>query len=109
MREKYGVDQSFYAKYTFYTLGYNLRPNEINGFIGCEQVQYLDEIVDIRARNFVRFQNEVNKNSDFYSLKTEHLDICSNFAVPIICKSKEILDKYILRFTSQDIEIRPIV
>lgn len=109
LREKNNIDTSFYSKYTFYTLGYNLRPNEITWFLWCEQVKYLDEIVSQRIINFEKFVYAVNNNSDFYNLKSSHIEKLSNFAVPVICKSKEILEKYIDIFTKNDIEIRPIV
>lgn len=109
IREKKWVDKSFYSKYTFYTLWYNLRPNEITWFLGCEQVKFLDEIVEKRIINFKEFVNWVNLNNDFYSLKYDHIEKLSNFAIPIICKSKEILEKYINIFTKNWIEIRPIV
>lgn len=51
----------------------------------------------------------VNSNSDFYDIKSNHIEKLSNFAVPVICKSKEILNKYIDIFTRNNIEIRPIV
>ena len=44
LRAEHGIDD-FMSKYTFYELGYNLRPTEINGFIGCETLPYLDEII----------------------------------------------------------------
>lgn len=109
LREKYNIDKAFYSKYTFYTLGYNLRPNEITWFLGCEQVQYLDKIVEKRVDNFKKFVNAVNSNEDFYNLKYTHIEKLSNFAVPVICKSKEILERYIDIFTKNGIEIRPIV
>lgn len=109
MRKSHNIDTSFYSKYTFYTLGYNLRPNEITGFIGCEQLPYMDEIVTKREENFHRFAKAVNTNQDFYPLKHEHIEKLSDFAVPVICKSKKILEKYIEIFARNDIEIRPIV
>ncbi len=103
------VDNSFYSKYTFYALGYNLRPNEITGFLGCEQLPYLDEIIQKRIGNFNRIIHTVNANDDFYNLKFEHIEKLSNFSMPIICKSKELLEKYIDIFTKAEVEIRPIV
>ena len=109
IRKEYWVDGTFYAKYTFYTMGFNVRPNEIAWFIGCEQIGYLDEIVQRRDQNFKRFIEKINQNEDFYKIKYEHIDLLSNFAVPVICKSKDILEKYIKKFGEKDIEIRPIV
>lgn len=109
IRDKYDMQDPFYSRYTFYTLWYNLRPNEITGFLGCEQLQYLDEIIQKREINFMRFVDVLNQNSDFYGLKYNHIEKISNFAVPVVCKSKEILQEYISKFAEKWIEIRPIV
>lgn len=108
IRAKYGVG-GFYAKYAFYTLGYNVRPNEINGFIWSDQIQYLDEIVTIREANFQRFVEKVNSNPDFYPIQHDHIEKVSNFAIPVVCKSLEILEKYKFRFEAGAVEIRPII
>lgn len=108
IREKNNVD-GFYSKYTFYTLGYNLRPNEITGFLWCEQLQYLDTTIQIRQKNAEQFVTTINTNSDFYTLKTDHIDLFSNFALPVICKSPEILQHYREKFEAAGVEIRPIV
>ena len=50
MRNRFKVNSTFYSRYTFYDLGYNLRPTEINGFIGNTQIPYFDEIVEKRER-----------------------------------------------------------
>lgn len=109
-REEYDVKDSFYARYTFYTLGYNLRPTEINGFLGHVQVPYLNEIVQKRADNFKRFMSILEHNSDkFEMLSSDHMDVVSNFAMPIVCKNEEVFNHYIKLLTDNNIEIRPIV
>src|SRR5258708_5249493 len=45
IRSEFKVNSTFYSRYTFYDLGYNLRPTEIAGFLGNTQLQYIDEIV----------------------------------------------------------------
>lgn len=109
VRSKYKTADSFYSQYTFYTSGFNLRPNEINGFIGCTQVPYLDEIVSKRVKNFHEFAEIINENPDFYPVRYNHMDTLSNFAVPLVCKTPEILEKYIKKFQNAQVEIRPIV
>lgn len=108
VRWKHKLDP-FYSKYSFYTLWYNLRPNDISWFIWCQQIEYLDEIVEKRQNNFKRFVKELNNNDDFYQLKYEHLDCVSDFSVPVVCKSKDIFNKYIKKFSEAGVEIRPIV
>jgi CDP-6-deoxy-D-xylo-4-hexulose-3-dehydrase len=72
-------------------------------------MQYLDEIVEKREANFQRFVREVNQNPDFYPIRYEHIDLLSNFALPIVCRNAESLEKYKARFEKEDVEIRPII
>ena len=97
IRNKNNINE-FYAKYTFYDLAFNTRPTEINGFIGNIQLNHWDEIVSRRAENFELFQNTVKQNDDFIPLELPHMNLISNFAMPIVCKNKELLEKYKARF-----------
>lgn len=108
LRSKNKVD-NFYAKYVFYDLAYNARPTEINGFLGNTQMAYWDEIVAKREENFKLFQGRVEKNDDFIPLNLEHMNLVSNFAMPVICKNKDILEKYKKRFLENGVEIRPVI
>lgn len=108
MRDKFKVNSTFYSRYTFYDLGYNLRPTEIAGFIGNIQIKFLDEILKIRNKNFLLISNKIYSNTNYFPIKHDHIDFVSNFAIPIICKSKKIRDDLVMR-CNQKIEIRPIV
>jgi len=109
LRKKHRVESSFYSKYTFYDLGYNLRPTEINGFLGNNQLKYLDEIIKKRQENFLRLVKVINARVDlYYPLKYNHISLLSNFAYPVICKSKKIRD-LLIKKCEGIIEIRPIV
>jgi CDP-6-deoxy-D-xylo-4-hexulose-3-dehydrase len=99
----------FFSKYTFYDLGYNVRPTEIQGFIGNSQIGFWDEIVQKRQENFKSFNASIGKNDEIFKLKTEHMDTVSNFAMPIICKDDNSFNKYRTKFEKNDIEIRPII
>ncbi len=108
-RTKHNVNSTFYSRYTFYDLGYNLRPTEINGFIGNIQVKYLDEIIKKRQETFLRLAKVIYKNIDkYYPIRYNHIDLISNFAFPVICKSKKIRDELVEKCNDK-IEIRPIV
>ena len=107
LKKKHEISD-FYEKYTFYTLGYNLRPTEITGFLGCEQLRYIGEITSKREINFRRFLQAANKNMDFVKLNISHMNFISNFAYPLIFKDKDIFERYKKRF-AEKVEIRPIV
>ncbi len=109
IRSRHNVNSTFYSRYTFYDLGFNLRPTEINGFIGNIQVGYLNEITKKRNRIFLKMATVIYKRSDrFYPIQYDHIEFLSNFAVPVICRSQKIRDTLVEKCDGR-IEIRPIV
>lgn len=109
MRKLFNVNSSFYSRYTFYDLGYNLRPTEIAGFLGNVQIKYLDEIIAKREANFKKLSKAIYAQTDkYYPIKTDHIDLVSNFAFPIVCKSKELRNSLVKKCNGK-VEIRPIV
>ncbi|MEI6863769.1 MAG: DegT/DnrJ/EryC1/StrS family aminotransferase [Candidatus Adlerbacteria bacterium] len=106
LRETHDIP-NFYDRYTFYDLAYNLRPTDIQGFIGLTQLPYLDEMIKKRVENF-NILSKVYKNPDFHPINVS-MDVCSNFAFPVLCTSKEIQGKYVARCEEAGIELRPIV
>lgn len=109
IRAEFQVDDTFFANFTFYTLGYNLRPTEITGFLGSNQLRYLPQTIELRHRQWQKFNADLSRNPDFIHQTTDHLSLVSNFAVPIVCRTKAIADQYISRFKAADVEIRPIL
>lgn len=109
IRKKFKVNSTFYSRYTFYDLGYNFRPTEIAGYIGRLQLGYLQEIIKKRERNYCYIIEKILKRTDlYYPLKSDHIDIFSNFAIPIICRSVKIRDE-LVKHCEGKIEIRPVV
>lgn len=106
LRTEHDIDD-FYAKYTFYDLAYNIRPTEIQGFLGRNQLQYLDEIIDQREKNF-KVLSSLYGNPHFEKISSP-MSKTSNFAFPLICKTKEIKDECIKKSKEAGIEIRPII
>lgn len=109
IRQEFQVDDTFFANFTFYTLGYNLRPTEITGFLGSNQLRYLPQTIQLRHQQWQKFNANLSRNPDLYHQSTEHITVVSNFAVPIICRSKSLTEQYIRRFKAADVEIRPIL
>ncbi len=109
IRVRHGVNETFYSRYTFYDLGYNLRVNEIQGFLGNTQLGYIDEIVKKREKNFFSMTSRIMRRDDLYfPLRYNHIDRVSNFAVPLVCRSQKIRDALAARCDGK-VEIRPVV
>jgi CDP-6-deoxy-D-xylo-4-hexulose-3-dehydrase len=109
LRNKFNVESEFQAKYTFYDLGYNLRPTEITGFIGLEQLNYLEKNIKKRIDNHNELNSVLIKNTDFIGIEHKHIDKISPFAFPVICKNPEKKSIYFKKFTESGIEIRPMI
>lgn len=99
----------FFAKYAFYSLAYNMRPTEIQGFLGHDQLSYWDEIVSKRASNFEAFAKAIAANQDLISLRLGHMELVSNFAMPMIAKDKKNSEHYRKIFEDNEVEIRPVI
>lgn len=109
MRTTFKINSTFYSRYTFYDLGFNMRPTEITGFIGNTQLKYIDEIIAKRKENFIKIAKSLYTLSDrFYPIEYRHIDLVSNFAFPLVCKSRKIRKAFVKK-CKNNIEIRPIV
>jgi len=108
-KDKLTSIDNFYDAYTFYDLAYNIRPTEINGFIGNNQLKHWDAISNKREENFRLFNADATANEDIMELELKGQSLISAFAYPIIFKSKELCEEYKQRFIENKIEIRPII
>lgn len=108
-RTKHGVESDFHAKYTFYDLGFNFRPTEVTGFLGLQQLPYLEKTIRIRANNFKKINVAIIKNPDFIPLDYSHIKLLSSFAIPFITKTPELRKKYVKKFIAAGIEVRPMI
>lgn len=108
LRRHFKVD-AFLASYTFYDLAFNIRPTDLQGFVGNEQLRYLPIMVRKREENFFRLQSLIAANPELLPVRTSHMDTVSNFAVPIVTRTRKAYLKYRARFKKSKVEIRPII
>jgi CDP-6-deoxy-D-xylo-4-hexulose-3-dehydrase len=108
-RKKHNIHSEFEAKYTFYDLGYNIRPTEITGFLGRYQLKFLKENIAAREKNYLTLETYVNENPDLQVFDRSHISVLSNFAFPVLCKSPELKDRYMDQFSGAGVEIRPMI
>ena len=93
----------FYGPYTFYALGYNVRPMELQGLIGSIQLKYINKSNERRRSSFRTIRAVAT--DDVY---IPDQDVPA-FAIPIVCSSQAVRDTYVERCRSLGIETRPIV
>lgn len=108
-RSRYNIRSEFDAKYTFYDLGFNFRPTEITGFLGLYQMQFLNDNISKREKNYLHLSEMVRANPDLVSQETSHISRISNFAFPVICRTPELRNMYLNQFSGAGVEIRPMI
>ncbi len=108
-RKKFNIASEFEAKYTFYDLGFNFRPTEITGFLGQYQLQFLESNIDKREENYLQLEKIMTQNDDLVLLKHDHITRLSTFAFPLVCRTAELREYYLSRFSGAGIEIRPMI
>jgi CDP-6-deoxy-D-xylo-4-hexulose-3-dehydrase len=104
IREKWSISE-FYAPYTFYTLGYNVRPMELQGLLGQHQLQHIDDANRIRAETYT-FVREAVADSLDVTLPAQDTPA---FAIPVVCATPEVRDRCVAKCRDLGIEIRPLV
>jgi CDP-6-deoxy-D-xylo-4-hexulose-3-dehydrase len=100
---------NFYDTYTFYDLAYNLRPSEINGFLGRKQIKYIEENISSRQKNFENLNDSIKDKNNLLEINNEKITRLSNFAFPIVYKNKDDISHAVNLFNDSGVEIRPIV
>ena len=102
-------DDTFSELFRFILPGYNVRPLEMMGAIGVEQLKKVDNFIDYRRQNASYFHEVFNDSPDFYI--QQEIGESSWFGFSLILKPgvsftrKEIVDYLI----NHDVETRPIV
>lgn len=94
-------------KYVFTTIGYNLKPLDMQGAIGIEQLNKFDSL-EIKRRDFKnKIQGFIENNIQGSTVINS--TIGSNpswFGVPVYCESQELKEKMVNFFESNKIQTR---
>ncbi|WP_128658892.1 DegT/DnrJ/EryC1/StrS family aminotransferase [Paenibacillus sp. 598K] len=102
-------DDPFEESFRFVLPGYNVRPGELNGALGLEQLQKLPDMISTRRKNALRYQS-LFADHPWFDVQRE-LGESSWFGFALILKPtapftrKQVTDL----LQSRDIECRPIV
>ncbi len=100
---------SFSESFNFVLPGYNLRPLELSGAIGLEQLKKLPTIIEGRRKNALFFQEKMS-NSRYFDIQEEIGD-SSWFGFSLILKNNVKLERkhFIEILEKNGFEVRPIV
>ncbi len=102
-------DNWFEESFRFLLPGYNVRPVEMSGVIGVEQLKKLPSFLDQRRKNAALFISLFKDSNDFYIQKD--IDNSSWFGFSFIIKPESILNRLdiVKKLEENHIDCRPIV
>lgn len=100
------------SRFLFVNLGFNIRPTEIQGAFGIQQLKKLEKFIEIRRSNVEFWEKSLSKFSDYLQLPletsgTRHV----SFGYSILVKtSAPFSSKQLATYLeSKNIEVRPIM
>jgi CDP-6-deoxy-D-xylo-4-hexulose-3-dehydrase len=102
-------DNAFEESYKFVLPGYNVRPLELSGAIGIEQLKKLPNFIEVRRENAALFQDLFGNQKDFYI--QEEIGNSSWFGFSFVLKKESGFNRIsvIDYLTKSGVECRPIV
>jgi CDP-6-deoxy-D-xylo-4-hexulose-3-dehydrase len=100
-------EDDFYNLFNFILPGYNVRPTDLAGAIGIEQLKKLPKIIEGRRKNAKIFK-ELFINLSNVKIQKETGN-SSWFGFVLILPSKEMRTKFINLLKKQNIEYRPVI
>lgn len=94
-------------KYVFTQMGYNLKPLDLQGAIGSEQLDKFEVIHALRRRNKLMVQRSIEKHIPQARVVNEALHAeTSWFGVPIVCEDAEVKHKLQQHFENNKVQTR---
>lgn len=99
----------FYESFNFIIPGFNVRPLEMEGAIGQEQLKKMDGMISQRRKNADYFKNKMQRFADIRIQK--EIGESSWFGFALILQGKLVgeRDKIVCALRENEIETRPIV
>jgi CDP-6-deoxy-D-xylo-4-hexulose-3-dehydrase len=94
-------------KYVFTTMGYNLKPLDLQGAIGLIQLEKFEEIEGRRKNSFERISKLIDKYIPYAKVADKLLEADPSwFGVPIICDTRDQKEKLVQLFEANKIQTR---
>jgi CDP-6-deoxy-D-xylo-4-hexulose-3-dehydrase len=101
-----GYDGVVDHKYIFSNMGYNLKPLDLQGGVGCVQLTKFEEIHRIRRDNKKEIGNILESISGVRVVGERQEAETSWFGVPIICEYKELKESLVAHLEKNKIQTR---
>ncbi|HLB41640.1 MAG TPA: DegT/DnrJ/EryC1/StrS family aminotransferase [Gammaproteobacteria bacterium] len=99
----------FYESFRFILPGYNVRPLEISGAIGTQQLKKLDNFIKVRRENAAYFQALFKDDENFYLQQENGQSSWFGFSLLLREECNIDREKFIEILQKANIEVRPVI
>lgn len=99
----------FYESFNFIVPGFNLRPLEMEGAAGLEQLKKMDRIIAQRRENAGYFREKMSQFKDIRLQKETGKSSWFGFAIVLEGALKGCRDELVKFLADNEIEVRPVV
>lgn len=93
-------------KYVFSKIGYNLKPLDLQGAIGQQQLLKFEDIVEKRRINKHKMDEVISKIDGIRTINELEKGYASWFGTPFICETKELKNKLVSYLEENKIQTR---
>lgn len=102
-------ENSFYESFNFIVPGFNLRPIEMEGALGREQLKKMDAIIDMRRKNAQYFVDKMQRFDDICVQKEIEESSWFGFSMVLEGRYEGKRDALVKKLAELGVEVRPIV
>lgn len=102
-------DNEFYETFNFILPGYNLRPLELEGALGKEQLKKLPNLIEKRRENAKFFKKKFSKLKSIMIQKEIGISSYFGFSLIIRENAKYNREELVKKLRAENVECRPIV
>ncbi|MDE7325640.1 MAG: DegT/DnrJ/EryC1/StrS family aminotransferase, partial [Lachnospiraceae bacterium] len=99
----------FYESYNFILPGFNLRPLEMEGAVGCEQLKKIDGILAMRRKNAAYFQEKTRGIKNIFTQTETGSSSWFGFSLVLDGEKAGMRDVVVKKLVSAGVEVRPVV
>lgn len=100
---------SFYESFNFIMPGYNLRPLEMEGALGIEQLKKLDKIILQRQKNAEYFKSKISEIEGYKIQSEVEKSSWFGFAIILVNENKGRRSELVKYLNKNNIDVRPVV
>ena len=105
LRKDYLVADDFDSLYKFYMMGFNFRSTDLNAFIGINQLENYNSVIQKRNENY-NLYHQLITCADWKPHESSEDRFVSNFAYPMISRNR---NKIVDNLIKNEVETRPLI